>query len=144
MAEILGIVASGISVVQIAGQLVKCVNQLHSLSRSIRDFPTELQLILSDIYILGQAFQELHGVEETPTLSGGANLLRASLAHCDAAASSLQAVVARTNSRIIQGNTKLSWKIIKGLWKKDEIANLKHRLDDARSLLHLAMTCRSL
>jgi len=144
MAEVLGVIASGISVVQIAGQLVKCVNQLHSICRSIRDFPSELQLVLNDIEILGELLQELYNTEETSIHPGGSSLLRASLAHCEAAASSLELVVARTNNRISQSNAKLSWKMIKGLWKKNEIANLKQRLNDAKLLLHLAMTSRSL
>jgi hypothetical protein len=48
MAEVLGVVASGVSVVQIAGQLLSCIQGLRVLCRALRDTPGELQGILDD------------------------------------------------------------------------------------------------
>ena len=56
MAEVFGLVASGISVVQIAGQLVVCVKTLQSFSRAVRDLPEDLSRIFDELEILGEVF----------------------------------------------------------------------------------------
>lgn len=144
MAEILGIVASGISVVQIAGQLLKCIQQLRNACRSIREFPRELQESLNEIQILGEAFQSLQGLRIEQFGSAEAVLLHGSVAHCNAVASSLENVLARVNKPQLGKASGRAWLAVKVVLKKDEISDLKRRLDDARSLLHLAMTCCSL
>jgi hypothetical protein len=144
MAEVLGIVASGISVVQIAGQLVKCVQQLRNVCRSIRDFPAELQQILQEIQVLGEVFCNLENLQGDYSPVGSFDVLKASLAHCVVAKTALEAIISRTRSPQNARTGKQNWYTIKAVFKKEEIKELKQRLEDSKSLLQLAMSCHSL
>jgi prenyltransferase beta subunit len=145
MAEVLGIVASGISVAQIAGQLLACVKTLRSLSRAVRDLPDDLCRILDEAEILGRMFYQLEALNKCSPSPGGSNILEASLAHCAGVAATLEALATRANVSFKGGNSKSRpWEFIKALLKKDELEELKNRLESAKSLLHLAVTCYSL
>jgi hypothetical protein len=80
MAEVLGVVASGVSVVQIAGQLLSCIQGLRLLYRALRDTPGELQWILDELEILGEIFYDL-GAIQTGTSQPGHSALQAGLIH---------------------------------------------------------------
>lgn len=144
MAEVLGIVASGVSIAQIAGQLVKCVQQLWSLCRSIRDFPGELQQILKDIEVLGEVFCDLKGLQDGHIQAGSSNVLQASLAHCLVAKSALEAIVSRTSNSQNGKSTSRTLNSLNAVFRKQEINELKQQLEDSKSLLQLAMSCQSL
>jgi hypothetical protein len=145
MAEVLGIVASGISVAQIAGQLLACVKTLRSFSRAVRDLPEDLSRIFNELEILGEVFYQLDALNDDSSSTGGSRLLEASLVQCGAASATLEAVATRANVSFKEGHSKSRpWKFIKALLKKDELEELKSRLESAKSLLHLAMTCYSL
>jgi hypothetical protein len=148
MAEVLGIVASGISVAQIAGQLLACVKTLRSFSRAVRDLPDDLCRILNEAEILGQMFYHLDLLNKCSPSTGGSDILEASLVHCAGAAATLEALATRANVSFKQESCKKRqrppWKFIKAVLKKDEIEELKTRLESAKSLLHLAMTYHSL
>ena len=142
MAEILGVVASGISVAQIAGQLLSCIQQLRTLCRALRDTPGELQAILDELEILGEIFYQL-GAIKTDSSQPGYSALRASLAQCRNAASKLEAV-AKASSNPLQSNKSHKWFLMKAVLKREEVRDLKIQFEAAKSLLHLAMTCYSL
>jgi hypothetical protein len=142
MAEVLGIVASGISVAQIAGQLLGCIQQLRTLCRALRDTPGELREILDELEILGEVFYSL-GALETDSSQPGHAALRASLTHCRTAASKLQVVVTRS-SRALHGERIKPWHLMKAVLKREDIKDMKGQLEATKSSLHLAMTCYSL
>jgi hypothetical protein len=142
MAEILGVVASGISVAQIAGQLLSCIQQLRTLCRVLRDITRELQAILDELEILGEIFYQL-GAFKTDSSQPGYSALRASLVQCHNAASKLEAV-AKAGSEPLQSNKSRKWFLIKAVLKREEVKDLKTQLEAAKSLLHLAVTCYSL
>jgi len=139
MAEVLGIVASGVSVAQIAGQLLGCVQQLRTLCRALRDTPGELQGILDELEILGEVFYQL-GALKTDSSQPGYSALRASLGHCRTAASKLE-TIAIAGSQPLQDNKKRAWFLMKAVLKREEVRELKDQLETSKSLLHLAMTC---
>ena len=142
MAEVLGIVASGISVAQIAGQLLGCIQQLRTLCRALRDTPGELQGILDELEILGEVFYQL-GALKTDSSQPGHSALQASLSHCRAAASKLEDLATR-GSRPLRDSKRRSLYLMKALLKRGEVRELSVKLEAAKSLLHLAMTCYSL
>jgi hypothetical protein len=145
MAEVLGIVASGISIAQIAGQLLACVKTLRAFSRAVRDLPEDLSRIFNELEILCEVFYQLDALNEGSASTGGSRFLEASLVQCGAAAATLEALATRTNVSFKEGSNKSGpWKVIKALLKKDELEELKRRLESAKSSLHLAMTCYSL
>jgi hypothetical protein len=135
MAEILGVVASGISVAQLAGDLLGCVQRLRNFYQAIQNIPEDLQRITQEIEILGEIFSHVG------TLDGGnlATLLKASVAKCQIAASKLEIKVT-ANSKLL--NRKKRWQIlqrVKAVLKKPEIKELKAHLDEAKDLLQLAL-----
>lgn len=141
MAELLGVVASGISVVQIAGQLVGCVQQLRTFCRSMRDLPDDLQRALQELQILSEVFCQLETFSSGDIQTASAGLLRMSLLNCQAAACRLEKVTSKS-TRSLGGNNKgRPLPLLRVSLKKDEMKELKERLDTAKSLLHLAMTC---
>jgi len=142
MAEILGVVASGISVAQIAGQLLSCIQGLRALCRALRDTPDELQGILDELEILGEIFYQL-GAVQTGASQPGHSALQASLTHCRKATSKLE-ILASQGSRALQRSKHKTWFRVKAVLKLEEVRELKVQFEAAKSLLHLAMTCYSL
>jgi hypothetical protein len=148
MAEVLGIVASGISVAEIAGQLLASVKTLRSFSRAVRDLPDDLCRILKEAEILGKMFYQLEVLNKCSPSPEGSDILEASLVHCEGVAATLEALATRVNASFKQESCKKRqqppWKFIKAMLKKDEIEELKTRLESGKSLLLLAMTYHSL
>jgi hypothetical protein len=99
MAELLGVVASGISVMQIAGQLVGCIQQLRTFCRSMRDLPEDLQRTLQELQILSEVFCQPETFNSGDVQTASTELLHISLLNCQAAASSLEGLVSKTNKR---------------------------------------------
>ncbi|KAF4627422.1 hypothetical protein G7Y89_g10729 [Cudoniella acicularis] len=144
MAEVLGIVTSGISVAQVAGQLAGCVQQLRRLCKAMREMPAEMQIVLEEVHILGDLFSHLRIVDEEKFQSGSADLVKASLAHCQAGVKTLEALVSRTSISMEEGRGPKRWHLMKAALRKEDIRDLKQRLEAAKSLLQLAMTCYSM
>ena len=142
MAEVLGVVASGISVAQIAGQLLSSIQQLRTLCRALRDTPGELQAILGELEILGEIFYGL-GAIKTNSSQPSVSALQASLTQCQNAALKLEAL-ANAGARLLENNKNRTWFLMKAVLKREELRDLKLQLEHAKSLLHLAMTCYSM
>ncbi|KAH6724452.1 hypothetical protein BKA61DRAFT_649362 [Leptodontidium sp. MPI-SDFR-AT-0119] len=139
MAEVLAVVASGISVVQLAGQLLNCVHQLRIFYRTIRDIPEELQQVLNEVEILGQILSQLGTLSPNDP---GTSALQASLEHCRRAVSTLGKMATRSQGLLGRNNRKLN--LVRVALRKDELKELKVQLEAAKSLLHLSMTCYSI
>jgi hypothetical protein len=139
MAEVLAVVASAISIIELAVQLTKGVQQLGTLHRSIRDIPDELETTLRE---LESRSHILNHVEPLP--DQGLDFLQASLENCRTAATSLEVVVQRAAQSLKRGS-KLRLGAIgakfRVVMKKKEIQELKMRIDSADKMLSLAMHC---
>jgi hypothetical protein len=141
MAEVFGVVASGISVVQVVGQLIGCIQGLRAFCRSVRDIPEDLRRTLQELQILSEVLSQLESFNNRDVQMPSAGLLQISLMNCQAAASSLEKLTSKCN-KPLRSNTKgRSLHIVKATLKKTEMEELKERLGTAKSLLHLAMTC---
>jgi len=143
MAEILGVVASGISVAQIAGQLLGCIEQLRTFCTSIRDIPEYLQSTLNDIETLGLIFARIETFDESTFLVEVSRFLQASLRDCQAAASALESLTTRTLLPLNRKSALHPVHLVKAVLKKEEMKELKARIDSAKSSLQLAMSCHS-
>jgi hypothetical protein len=141
MAELLGVVASGISVVQIAGQLVACLQQMCTFCKSMRDLPNDLQRTLEELQCLSDVFCQVETFNSRDVQTASAGLLHISLLNCQAAACSLEGLVSKTNKVLSRKGKGRQLYVLRATLKKGEIKELKERLETAKSLLHLAMTC---
>ncbi|APA15417.1 hypothetical protein sscle_14g101870 [Sclerotinia sclerotiorum 1980 UF-70] len=54
MAEILGVIASGIAVAQVASAIVESIREIYSLTSEIKDAPKKLGDLLVEIEFLGE------------------------------------------------------------------------------------------
>ena len=143
MAEVLGVVASGISIVQIAAQILGCVQQLQTFSRYIRNVPGDMQSTLDDIEMTVQLFAEVKAFDEVAFPGQGLGLLRNHLLKCQAAASSLQELVTKVIQPLKKDSKFRTKHLIRAVLKKSEIEELKARLDSTKASLQMAVTCHS-
>jgi hypothetical protein len=81
MAEVLGVVASGISVVQVAAQPLVCVQQLRAFSRTVRNIPEDLSRTLNELEVLGEVFCQLDILKGLSSSTQSSRLLGAGLAN---------------------------------------------------------------
>jgi hypothetical protein len=141
MAEIVGVVASGISIVQVAGQLLGCIEKLRALHRSMRDVPEDLQSTLKDIETIEQVFSQVQAFDESCFSDQALSFLRASLENCQAAASALENLI--TGAILpLKTQSKLRTKhLLQAVFKKEDMKELKVRLESAKALLQLAVSC---
>jgi hypothetical protein len=141
MVEIIGVGASGISGVQITGQLLGCIEKLRTLRRSIRDVPEDLQSTLKDIDTIERIFAQVHDFDESLLPAQALGFLRASLEDCQAAASALENLTTRTILPL-KTQSKLCLKnLLQAVFKKEEITELKLRLESGKASLQLAISC---
>lgn len=143
MAEVLGIVASGLTIAQIAAQLLGCVQQLQTLSRYVRKVPANLQSILDEIEMTAQLVAEVKAFDEAAFPGQGSALLQNHLLKCQAAASSLQELITKIFQPLKTGSKFRTKTLIKAVLKKGEIEELKARLESTKDSLHMAVTCHS-
>ena len=136
MAEVLAIVASSISIVQIAGELLSCILKLRKLCRALRDTPGELEGILDELEILGKSLYEL-GTFTTDSSQPGYAALEASLTKCHKAATKLQAL-ATVGSRPQQRNKSQILSRMKAVIKKEEVRKSKTEIEAAKTQLEAA------
>ena len=143
MAEVVAIVASGISIAQISAQLLNCTQQLRGFCKALRDFPTEVESLLNEVEILGQIFSQLDSLTGS-NCQPGATALKASLDHCRKAVTTLESLARSSREQLDQSKKSRSLQLIRVALRKDEFKEVKGQLEAAKSLLNLSVTCYSL
>ncbi|RDL36102.1 uncharacterized protein BP5553_06714 [Venustampulla echinocandica] len=137
MAEVLGVVASCISVVQLLG----CIQQLRKFCKSVHDVPEELKATLDEMEVFRQVVSQIGNADGNISLVSGSSMLQASLDRCEAAASALEALTARIIAPLNRRSNLRSKHLLKAVLKKEEMKEMKEKMDSARNMLHLAVTC---
>ncbi|KAK4210312.1 hypothetical protein QBC37DRAFT_485485 [Rhypophila decipiens] len=111
MAEVLGIVASGLAVQQTAGQVVKSLIKLRRLWDQIQDAPDEIQDLMADIACFAALLSEMEGqlVESSPVACQSLQLSRNALGQLEAVVSALETQSASPKrSKRLMGALKMS------------------------------------
>lgn len=144
MAELLGFVASGISVVQIAGQLVGCIQGLRAICRSVRDIPKDLPNTLEEPQILSEVFRQMECFNSRDVQKASRGLLQVSPMNCQAAAGTLETMSSNYSKTLRTECKGRPLHLLRASLKKPEMRELKGRPETARSSLHLAITCYQL
>src|SRR4051812_44550152 len=105
MAEILGVVASGIAVGQLAAELLKGVKALHTFLKDTKDAPANLQDVAEELETIAEMLSML---ESTMTSSTSAPLALFQRCHsrCVKATAEVNAVVAGLQKGL-SGDSKL-------------------------------------
>ena len=140
MAEVVGVVASAISIVQLAGQITESVIALKQYWDQIKDAPSEISYLLEEIDSFQLIFHAIGDdqMSNSPFHPNNPSMRQISIL-CDQAAEQLKSLVDDL-SRKVEG--KSGWKktlgSIKVVLKKEDIQRLKERLKCAISLMHMA------
>jgi hypothetical protein len=131
MAEILGVVASGITVVQVAAQLLDAVKKLRSFYRSMRDVPEYLQSTLNNIELVGLMIDQVRTFDDSALALQGSSMLQDSVLSCEAATSALQKLAAHNIQRLSKKG-KFRTVYLKAVFPKEEMEELKTNLESTK------------
>jgi hypothetical protein len=145
MAEVLGVVASGIAVAQLADKIVRSIRNIYDFWRTISDAPKDLNDALEELKILGETLMELQndlnkhkGHELTGTAAKNC------LQYCRRVADNLEVIVLGLQHNLDGKKGRRQWAAIKAAFQKRSLREFQQRLDRARSMLTLAISCYSL
>jgi DNA repair ATPase RecN len=144
MAEILGVVASGITVVETAGVLGTKLLALKRLWDEVKDVPETIQDLMTRIEVLqpllDQIENDFHNLGSVPRkrLEGDESAIRC-VEHCRTAVSQLSALSDELSVRInSKQRTRRGIAKVRVLIKKDILQKFEGQLQNALHLLNLA------
>ena len=145
MAEILGIIGSGVAVCQLAGEVSKVALKIRALWSEVEDVPDRIQDMLDELDIMDPLVREIEFQLNKNPLPGNVwndASARMSLAYCRAAITSLSDMVNNLD-REIKESKKLRRKIasVKAVLKKDTVRQLERQLKKATRMLQLSTQC---
>lgn len=146
MAEVVGLVASGLSVAQIAGSIVTTSIKVKALLEEVKDAPDNLKDMLDYIELLTPILSEAttagdEGAGTTNSLPLAATPhLQQARAGCQAASEQLELLVRSLMSQIetARGGMRRKCAMIKVVLKKGTLAEYEKRLQRTIQLLSLA------
>lgn len=146
MAEVIGIVSSGIAIAQLAGSVGAVAIKLNGLWQEIKDVPETIQYIMNHLSILGTIVNEMETIGNSNSLHDSAagqphrpSPSPLAIQQCQMACKDLENIV-RDLSVDIESSRKrkrLMGKVAVVL-KKDTLAKYEMRLQNAFQLLSLA------
>ena len=142
MAEVVGIVASGINIVQLTGQVAQSIVRLKDYWSQLKDAPGEISSLLRDLEFLNlllSDFEQEHIQSRLPDIVFDNEIFRQSLTICKEGAQELSELVDLLNHRssttIKFGKQRCAFNVVRN---RDQIKRYKSRLKRAISLLSLS------
>ncbi|KAI0437203.1 hypothetical protein F4803DRAFT_539652 [Xylaria telfairii] len=140
MAELLGAVASGIAVTQVAGEIVGTCLKIKRLMNELDEMPARLESLLSQVELLAPIISETSVDNSTFPLRASLNgALSNSISHCQMALDELKALAESLSSQIeASRGVRRKIKLVKAMLKKDQLKQCERSLQTAVQLLSLA------
>jgi hypothetical protein len=142
MAEVVGVLASGIAVAQLASGIVSSVQKTRALWTSLSDSPKQVADSLREIELLGKVIAGLDIRDHGAGVGQGEEALNDALRFCEEVVGGLEGKLLRLG--LGQGKKHQSWARVKFLVKEKEVQELVGRLERAKSMLGLAVNCHSM
>jgi hypothetical protein len=149
MAEVLAIAASGVNLVQLAGQVATNIIKLKCYWDQVKEAPAEIQLLVDEIDSLNLVLCHMQSDQTEDTMphsvfGNTAKIISKSLELCQKGADELSRLVDELAEKI---NGKTGWRkkvgSAKVVLKKSEVKRLKERMEYAIRLLTLANQCHT-
>jgi len=145
MAEIVGLVASGISIATLAVQIANSLAKLKSYWNDIIEAPEDITLLIEELdglyHSLADIDKHQHRNPISSTVSKVTSISRC-LELCRQAASQLEELTDKLSADInTQHRLKKRWASAKVVFKKDKIKKYKSRLKSAIRLLSISYQC---
>jgi hypothetical protein len=144
MAEAFGIVASGVSVASLAIQIVENLNKVSNFCESIREAPTDIRRILTELHILSKIVSNIQLVHEKRSLPESSEattkqclgLIRDDISKLSSLSSNLE--------RKLHSDKRLTrtWARVQTVLSEKKIAMLRGQLDSAKGTLQLLLQYR--
>ena len=139
MAEVLGVVASGISIGSLAIQLASSVQKIIDCWRSMKDAPRNIQSLLEEVKILSHLLVEFDIDEDKDTLQKATTAKEIEL--CKAALSDVNDVLAELSLVTEVQRKRRHWAALKVAFSEKRLSKCLSRLERAKSMLTLAHSC---
>ena len=141
MADVLGVVASGVGIGSLAIQIASSVQQILDFWSSVKDAPEGIRRLLDELRLLAEVLSTIDDVRDDHSSSAEQTATRKAIQYCHNAAREVDAVV-----KDIAGGlaTSKSWKhraAVKFVLKDKRITKDLQRLDRAKSMLLLVQQC---
>lgn len=143
MAEVIGLIASGISIGALVVQISETVQKLNTFYASVQNAPKDIKDTLDELEIFSQILLDLKDdFEERCKINakGGMVVVERCLRSCEAAAEELTAILMQLDHGLFVGGARRHWASIKRVLKKETINEMHSRLERAKSMLNLAVS----
>lgn len=140
MAEVLGVVSSGIAVVGLAGQVAKQAIALKQLWDEVKGVPEGIQALVAQLELLNPVLADMEvSFLESPEIYNNHATARQSIAYCTKAIEDLSVLTTDLSQDINSAKwLKKSKSRIRIVLKKDQINAYRERLQNALQLLGLS------
>ena len=141
MAEVVGVVASAISISGLVLQIFDAVQKIRTFCTAVRDAPKEIKDTLDELEIFAQILLELQADSESEKKEELMSLsVRRCLRSCQKAAEDLAAVAVSLAEGLSGSKSRRQWASIKKVLKNEMIKENYSRLERAKSALNLTVS----
>ncbi|MCJ1438870.1 hypothetical protein MMC27_008260 [Xylographa pallens] len=141
MAEVLGVVASGISIAGLAIQIASSVQQILDFWASMKGAPTDIQTLLEELDLLAEILSTVDGNTDNDETSPRQNTTLKAAQYCQNAASCIDAVVKDLSDGFAMPRGRRHWTAVKAVLKDKKMVKCLQRLERAKTMLSLAQQC---
>lgn len=140
MAEVLGVAASGISVVSLAIQVAESIKKLRDFCDLMKAAPEEIRLALDEVETLSMIMEDIdREIQGELFLDPRAKaIIMRSYRHCRDSSETLHSLVTELEGSLAKGRKRGSFKIA---IKQEKIDNLRKKLEGAKATMTLANQC---
>jgi hypothetical protein len=142
MAEAIAVVASGVSIAQLAGQVAASTAKLKGYWKLVKQAPSDIEHLVGEIDSLSLLMTSTQNNQGALSWGLDDSYLQHCLKRCEEGSKELRLVV-EDLERLLEANGKWKRKVgaAKVVFRKDDIKRLKKRLESAVRLLQLAQVC---
>lgn len=146
MAEVLGVVASGIAVVDAAGQIGSGILKLRRLWSEVKDVPDTINSLMQQLELLAVVIGEMETIQHSSTGDATRPLnsqgMQLSMTRCREAMNVLEHLVSNLTHHVnSQKRLKRAKAKLKVALEKDALNQCHKRLSNAVQLLQVAQGC---
>jgi hypothetical protein len=147
MAEVLGVVASGIAVVDAAGNIGSGIIKLRRLWNEVKDVPDTINSLMQHLELLAVVMEEMEAMHQSHT--GNATLrpfnsqgMQLSMMRCREAMATLEGLITKLTKHVdSERRSRRAKAKLKVALGKDDLNQCQGRLSDVVQLLQLAQSC---
>ena len=141
MAEVIGLVASGISIGTLAVQISHSLQTLHAFCTAVRNAPRDIKDTLAEIDVLNQILLDLKDeMSKTNSLGLAEGAAGRCLHYCQTAADELSLLVTKLDMGISNGGSYRLWASMKRVFNREVFKEVQNRLERAKTMLNLVVS----